>query len=71
MNYEIRVTYKNGLSAVVENVEEFVGGYRYFYVRTPEKTLSFERATLHEVARRVHGGDAWLPVLLRKPKVEQ
>jgi len=66
--YELKVDFRNGGHATVDSVLEFVAGYRYLYVRTPDSTMSFERGNIREVYRRVEGQDMWLPVVMRKAR---
>ena len=66
--YQIRVEYKNGSAAEVLDVEEFVAGYKYMYLRTKSSTLSFNRSDISNISRRVNGEEDWIPILMKKPK---
>ena len=67
--YELKVDYKNGGHIKVPQVEEFVAGYKYLYVRTSASTLSFDREDIREVYRRSNGvNNQWIPVVMKKSR---
>jgi|WetSurSiteA1Bulk_404760.scaffolds.fasta_scaffold00135_11 hypothetical protein len=68
IKYQLRLTYKNGSSDILEDVEEFVTGFRYLYVRSGSLTTSFYRKDLVGVDRRTNAKVDWIPVHLKKSK---
>ena len=71
MIYELRISYSDGTTKNISDVEEFVAGFEYLFVRTYTKTLSLARRGMVRVERRVDNENAWFPVRMKKPKVRK
>lgn len=55
----------------INDIEEYVCGFSYFYVRfTNGDTQSFDRNTIHRAMRRLPTGD-YRQIHMKKPKVRQ
>lgn len=59
-----------GGEILIEDIEEYVCGFQYFYVRhrSSGETLSFNRDNIVAVSRRLPGGE-FRPIHMKKPKV--
>lgn len=69
VQYQLKLEYEDGNASVIEDVEEFVTGFRYLYVRTVDGgTLSFERDGLKKVYRRTNKDLDWVSVHLKKSR---
>lgn len=66
--FELRVELNDGKILNFSGVEEYVSGFKYLYIRTREKTVSFRRDDLSRAERRPQGGSYWSAVPMRNPK---
>lgn len=66
--FEILVEFSNEVSRTYSDVEEYVIGFKYIYIRLPERTLSYHRDTVLNLSRRPHGGTFWSPIRMRGPR---
>ena len=65
--FEMKIELIDGKAITMEEVEEYVSGFKYLYIRCVEKTLSFRREDIKTVTRRPTGTSYWSDVSLRKP----
>jgi len=71
IRYQLWLKFDDHEDQVIEDVEEFEPGFNYFYVRCYDgKTRSFPREHLASVKRRTGPEKGWLPVIIRKPKID-
>lgn len=60
-----------GSEMVIENIEEYVCGFSYFYVRYVDGTCaSFDRRNIRRAMRKLPTGD-FRPIHLKKPKARE
>lgn len=65
--FEMKIELIDGKDLTMEEVEEYVSGFKYLYIRCVDKTLSFRREDIKSVTRRPSGTTYWSEVVLRKP----
>jgi len=64
--FEMKIELIDGKTINMEEVEEYVSGFKYLYIRCVDKTLSFRREDVKTVTRRPSGTTYWSDVSLRK-----
>ncbi len=66
--FEILVEFADGRSRTYSDVEEYVIGFKYIYIRLPDRTLSYARDQVATLSRRPTGGTFWSQIRMRGPR---
>jgi hypothetical protein len=62
--YALKMKFANGQSLTVRDVEEFVFGFKYLYVKKDDAVTTFRRTDIVEMSRYIGSGN-WKDIALR------